>query len=559
MTVRNTLLISVLAFAGALRADHYSGGSITTRCTGGNFHEITLQLFRNCNGAQLIPQTLNLINDCGVEFSQTLTSPESVADATTLCVDALPNSSCNGGALVGFELATFRTTVYLSPCTGWRISWNICCRNSSLNVTSTPGMYLETVLNNPNGECSTSPTFDQDIIPTLCVGQEVNYDAGASSASAERISHHLINARFASPAPNPVVYEPGYSGALPYAGLSIDTITGVINFLPTVTGAVIVAVEVREFRGDALFRTVMRDFLFIVTNCANAIPGINSGAFGSTNGVATVSDDRTLLVCGEGSFCASLTFADTDDSQILALTSDIASNLPGATVTLTGNNPLLMELCWNSTGVAHGTYDFGVNVSDNACPSRGLQHYRYTIKIGDLPDAGVPASVQVCANGSTLTMLPELGGTPDAGGNWSHPDIGITSGEFTPGVSVPGTYTYTVSAANGCSASATLDIQVLSSTEPECIHASIPGSGAADVHCAVDISRAGRVMITSPRTSDLDLRLMAADGRLIVAERLHVEASAPTYLEAGPNTHGVCVLVLTESRTGLSHTVRLLL
>lgn len=38
----------VLLTGAFARADHWAGGTITMRCLGGNFHETTLQLFRNC-------------------------------------------------------------------------------------------------------------------------------------------------------------------------------------------------------------------------------------------------------------------------------------------------------------------------------------------------------------------------------------------------------------------------------------------------------------------------------------------------------------------------------
>jgi hypothetical protein len=267
------LLASLFLALPECRADHFAGGTITTRCTGNNFHEVTLQLFRNCNGEVLAPQNLNFTNDCGVQFSVNALQPTSVQDVSSLCPAELPNSSCNGGSLLGFDLTTFRTTVYLSPCTNWVISWSICCRNGSLNVQGAPGLYIETTLNNAGGTCNASPEFVNNKVPTVCVGQEVSHDASAVDLDGNMLSYALIDARFGSPLPLPVLYTSGYSGAVPYDGLTIDPMTGEVSFVPSVSGAIIVVVEVTETGSNGqVIGKVMRDFLFVVTACNNQPP-----------------------------------------------------------------------------------------------------------------------------------------------------------------------------------------------------------------------------------------------------------------------------------------------
>ena len=115
MLQRYALLTLICLASITASAEHLLGGTISTRCTGGNFHEITLKLFRACSGSAMVPQDLELSNDCGVVFDITGLLPESMVEVSPLCPDQVANSTCNGGNLVGIELYTYRTTAYLSP------------------------------------------------------------------------------------------------------------------------------------------------------------------------------------------------------------------------------------------------------------------------------------------------------------------------------------------------------------------------------------------------------------------------------------------------------------
>ncbi|HMC96831.1 MAG TPA: hypothetical protein VKG92_04220, partial [Flavobacteriales bacterium] len=65
MTLRIGLFAAFFILIGAARAMHLPGGTITYRCTGNNYHEITLTLYRECSGAAMVSQTLQFHNDCG--------------------------------------------------------------------------------------------------------------------------------------------------------------------------------------------------------------------------------------------------------------------------------------------------------------------------------------------------------------------------------------------------------------------------------------------------------------------------------------------------------------
>jgi gliding motility-associated-like protein len=76
-----------------------------------------------------------------------------------------------------------------------------------------------------------------------------------------------------------------------------------------------------------------------------------------------------------------------------------------------------------------------------------------TVTVEQRPDAGSSATTTVCSNAAPFSLFAILGGTPDPGGAWTGPGGNSVSGTFTPGVSVPGIYTYTVLGNPPCAAS----------------------------------------------------------------------------------------------------------
>ncbi len=75
-----------------------------------------------------------------------------------------------------------------------------------------------------------------------------------------------------------------------------------------------------------------------------------------------------------------------------------------------------------------------------------------TITVDNTLDPGTNGSLSVCANGSAVTLLNQLGGSPSAGGTWTTPSGAAHSGTFVPGTDPPGVYTYTVSGSGACAA-----------------------------------------------------------------------------------------------------------
>lgn len=372
---RSVLLLSVAFLAGAARADHFSGATISYECLGGNQYRVSLDLYLDCSGSPITPHTLTFSNDCGVSFSLANLNPISVTEVSPLCPSQLANSTCNGGTQPSFKKYRFQSTLFLSPCNKWTISWYTCCRNTTQNVQFAPGMYAEATLNNAGGLCDNSPVFNDVGIPYVCVNQPVSYNLGAVDPDGNQMSFSLISARYATPTPTPVSYQSGFTAAQPIPGITINPITGQLNFFPTVTGYYVVVVEARSFTsGGTLIGAVMRDLMFAVIAC-DGTPPQTAGLSSGTNGVSFSAGQ--FIACAGNSFCLTLNFSDANPAQSIAVSSNAAAMLPGSVLTLSGTNPVTATLCWTATSAS---YPLGITfqATDNACPIANSSSFAIT-------------------------------------------------------------------------------------------------------------------------------------------------------------------------------------
>ncbi|MBK7942655.1 MAG: hypothetical protein IPJ87_12410 [Flavobacteriales bacterium] len=441
-------------------ANHYSGGSITYQCLGGNQYLVNLDLFVDCSGVDPIPQNLTFQSDCGTTFTLNALPVPPGTEVSQLCPTSLPNSTCNGGALPGIEHYQFQTVVNLAACDDWTISWSICCRNTTVNLTGTPGMYLEAMLDNATAPCNNSPVFIDLSIPYVCRGQTVNYNYGVTEPDGHTIVYSLINARFAAPAPTSVPYAIGYNGGAPIPGITLDPTTGQLTFNAALQGNYVVAVLVQEFDANGnLIGSVMRDQMFVVMNCTGNAP-TTGGLVNNTGGLLLGSN--SIEVCDGEAFCVDVVFSDADPGTVLTLSSNATALLPGATFTITGTNPATGTLCW--TGDINNTpVNVYVEARDGNCPIENVASTSINIIStqggGPLPDAGTNGVLNLCTSSGNANLFASLGGTPDAGGTWQGPGGVPHSGTFVPGTDPPGIYTYTV--GNSCvNATATVNVVV---------------------------------------------------------------------------------------------------
>ncbi|MFN7690958.1 MAG: PKD domain-containing protein, partial [Bacteroidota bacterium] len=324
-----------------------------------------------------------------------------------------PNSTCNGGTLPGMLQRVYQKIVVLDSCDTWTITWGIANRNASINLDPAGNTYYFAVtaqLNSAVAPDNNSPVFNAQPIPYVCVNQLVNYSFGVSETDGDSLVYS-----FAAPlgggagAVTPLTYQPGYTIQQPLPGITLDPVTGLLVFTPTVLGAYVVVVQVDEYRDGILIGHVKRDIQFIVRSCINTAPDINAGQITNVNGDAVQTSPFAIEMCEGNTFSFTSTFTDSDPADTLNIISNINTVLPGSTISTSGTNPLVVNISWTAPAGSSGQNNaFSITVNDGACPIPGIQNFVYNIEV--VPSTFIiPSTAVIC--GADSLQLEAIGGT----------------------------------------------------------------------------------------------------------------------------------------------------
>lgn len=382
-------------------------------------------------------------------------------------------------------------------------------------------IYIETHLNNVAAPCNNSPTFSNRPVPFICAGQNYCFNHGAVDPDGDSLVYSLVTpmngpgtyVTYISPysASQPVISSPA---------VTFNPATGDICMNPTQILVTVMAVRVEEWRNGILIGSVIRDIQIHTINCTNNLPyitGINNtnqysltacagspisfnilsfdadagqtitmtwnnaipGATFTTNNNAlptgtfswtpspanvstipycftvTVSDDACPY-SGSQTFAFCITVTGFNLSLTSSGTNCGASNGSATVIPVGGNGPFSYQ--WspsggnnaNANGLTAGLYS--VTVTDNnGCISMD------TISVAQGPAPGniIPSFIDVaCFGNNTGSATVNVnGGQQPYTYAWSN---GGNSATIT---NLPaGTYSVTVTTANGCITTATITI-----------------------------------------------------------------------------------------------------
>ena len=415
-------LVSIVSNPLKSKASHISGGDISFQCVGPNTYQVTLNLFRDCDGITMSnSEFINATSTCGGSVSITLNlANPGGTNISQLCpVDSLNGTCFPGGFLPGMQLYTYTATVVLAPpCDTWTLGWSTCCRNNTVNVpsSSSDNIYIEATLNTLTAPCNNSPVFTSQPIPYVCANQPVNYNYGVSEPDGDSLAFIFVSAWDAQG--TALTYAGGYSGNAPINGITINPVTGQISFLPTVLGNFIVVVQCNEYDDNGnLISTTMRDIQFVVLNCNNTVPDINAGQITAMVGNAVVTSPNSVDICEGNTFSFTAVYTDPDVNDSLFLSTNMGIVLPGSSYTLSGSNPLTVVYSWTVPPGSAGTNTtFVVSIEDNACPVTGMQTFVYDINVLDrtlaYPDQTICGAqqAQLNASGGSIFTWKDLSG-----------------------------------------------------------------------------------------------------------------------------------------------------
>ncbi|MEO8588366.1 MAG: PKD domain-containing protein [Flavobacteriales bacterium] len=443
--LRKLIFLVLVSLGLSAHATHMSGGEIYWECIGNNQFRITMVVYRDCAGINVDPSyTLQVQSPCG-NTTLVVSTPGGV-EISQLCDMELPNSTCNGGSLPGIQQYIYTGTITLPPCDSWTISYTNIYRNNAIVNLQNPGAqrtYIRATLNNAASPCNDSPQFTNTAIPFVCMGYPITYSFGAFDPEGDSLSYTLIDAMGINGAP--LAYVNPSTGQDPIPGLTLDPVTGEVNFVLNVQGNWVVVVEVNHYVNGVLVGTVMRDMQFVAYPCTNDPPDASTGLIQSLTGTAILTGPRAIQVCESGSFCFDAVISDPNAINILDAFSNIQQNLPGATFSFTGTNPITCHICWTAQPGTAGFFPFIVNVNDGACPIPAFQTYVYAVTVFPGLYGTIATTDENCTGTADGTATVNISaGTAPFTYVWN-------TTETTPSI-VAGAGTYTVVATddNGC-------------------------------------------------------------------------------------------------------------
>src|SRR5690606_15955974 len=339
-------------------------------------------------------------------------------------------------------------TVSLPPCDHWTISWTEQWRNGAIANLVQPGnknVYIEAKLDNALSSCDDSPQFTNTAIPYVCAGYPISYSYGAYDTGGDSLTYTFISAMNTGAVNLP--YVTGFTGTEPITGITLDQQTGQVEFTLNQTGNWVVVVRVDQYDDDGNWiGSVMRDMQFIAYPCTNIPPDPTTGTVTGLDGHAVQTGPRSIEICESGDFCFDAVISDPNATNVLTATSNITQNLPGATFSYSGTNPITVHVCWTGTSDASGFFPFIITANDGACPIPALQTYVYSVNVlPGLSLIGPDIVDESCAgneDGSAWVSVDV--GTPPYQYIWS-------TGETTAGIIAgAGDYDVTVTDGNGC-------------------------------------------------------------------------------------------------------------
>ncbi len=422
-----------------LKASHMAGGQICYENVGTDSFLVNVQVFRACRGAGYQATSINVTasSTCGGSTTVTLqrvnvSQVQGGQDISQVCTTG--NSNCqNSNATQGYLKYEYEGIFVLRPrCNTWRISHTPpCCRNSTVN-TNGGSVYYESILYTQTDSANNSPCFRTSAIPYVCAGFAVSYNMGATDPDGDSLTYQFSSARSAQN--TNITYRTGYSAQAPIPGITLDSLTGQINFTPNITGAFIVVVQIREYDSNGNLKGItMRDIQFRVETCANTPPYDTLGIQNYT-GVGFYDTTRNLIeVCLGDTFSFQVTIWDyvgyrEDSLDTLLITSNVQNVLPNSTMSINAINDSVhvVTIGWRAVNTGTASQSFFIQTSDDACPIPGFTTSSYTVKVIPATEAGPPkyicrdrdtARVNVIG-GSAVTWRVLYGDPLSYGNNW---------------------------------------------------------------------------------------------------------------------------------------------
>ena len=305
-------------------ASHLAGSEMSYEYSGiPNTYLVRIKFYRDCNGVNASTQLIICWHSDSLGLSGTTIAP-------IISFGVVPNSPCVTtqptcvGGIGDLEVYLYESTITLPQAsTDWVFSFTECCGNifpSTVSNNSFTSRFNSCTLDNSTAPTNSSPTFINLLQYRFCVGNQFFFDNGAVDADGDSLVYSLIAPEYdlgtCPSQPIQITYVPPYSPTNPLASsipITINSSTGVINFIPSIVQVAVICIKVSEFRNGNLIGEVKREIIIYVTPSCNPIfPSFENNILTSSNGqILANCNDYSVIIPFDTSFqCASAAPSD---------------------------------------------------------------------------------------------------------------------------------------------------------------------------------------------------------------------------------------------------------
>jgi hypothetical protein len=454
------LFITLLLFTigKTAHATHAVGADLTYTCIGANTYEVTLRFYRDCGGtAAPSNPTISILGSSGCTAVTSSLALPLISSQEVSQVCAGTQTSCAGGSVQGTQEYIYRGQIQLpAGCDSYTISFTLSARNSSITNLNVSGadIYVESIINTDLAPCNNSPQFNNLPVLYSCQGQISQFNHGFFDQDGDSLTFSLINPKTTNGVDIPFVS--GLSATTPLrlqtgTTFQFNNANGQMTFTPLAnTGQVaVISVRIDEYRNGLKIGSMIRDLQMIISATCSSLPPV-SGTITPSSGTVT---GNLIASCGGPPLVIDFSVSDPDAADILTASSDISSIISGATTSVSGTNPINIQLIIPTASIVSGNYPFTITVNDGACPTPNVQIIGYNLQITNpSPTVTINASATTICAGTSVTLTANGASTY----NWTN---SVGNGiPFSPTTS--GIYTVIGTASNGCTDTTSVNLNV---------------------------------------------------------------------------------------------------
>ena len=376
--------IVLLTMARPAHATHIVGAELTYTCLDSlsNTYNFRLRLLRDCLLGEApfddivylyAFSSANPSNYRIFQIPKPAFTPEIIPTQWNQCVGT-PYNLCT-------EEGIYQALITIPPITGgWDFAWARCCRNSNIDNLFQPLNQGVTFLAHMPGPeraaCNSMPVYDNQMPTFICVDEDFYFDHSATDPDGDSLVYrlsrpftgvNLFNVGAGNPTfggPQPAITNTNPMGPPPYAPVtyngasfneqnpfgpgstSIDPQSGLLRIHAPATGVYVIAISVLEYRDGLLLSENKKDMQVHVINCLpqNDPPDITH-QFQPTD----IVRGDTIILEALDTTCYSVTLSDPNNNQLeIQPVSAIFSGADAPSLSITGTNPVLVEVCWES-------------------------------------------------------------------------------------------------------------------------------------------------------------------------------------------------------------------